>query len=497
MGAGPGDAGLLTLKALRLLRNADIVLYDNLVGPGVLSLLPPDAQTVYVGKREGKHAMPQGDLNRLLIQKAREGKRVVRLKGGDPLLFGRGGEELEALAEAGIPFAVIPGISAAIAVPGYFGIPLTHRDCSSQVHIVTAHSRSGAAALDWKALVRAGGTLVIFMGAASVEAVCRGLMEAGMPPGALAALLERGTGARQKKVIAALDRLAAEAAKQSCGSPALIIAGGVCAYSDKLSWYEKQPLAALRIGVTRPRDRAKELCNLLADAGAEAVQIPVMQTRIIAETPRLRRALHEAAQSGAADWLVFTSPRGVQRFFEKLKTYRIDIRRLKALKFAAIGSATASELEKRGIIVDVVPAHFSGADLCGALLGAVKPGARAILPRSSLGGAYITDALRNAGIECLDIPLYETINAAQPADAAYWERLIEDLDLCVFTAASTVKAFAARFGPHTLNGLGAFCIGKETAAAAEAYGAKTFIAENATVEAIVQGIISARNRGLL
>ncbi|MDR2484084.1 MAG: uroporphyrinogen-III C-methyltransferase [Treponema sp.] len=508
VGAGPGDAGLLTLKGRRILQNAELVLYDNLVGPGVLSLLPPAAETMYVGKSAGKHALSQHELNSLMVQKAREGKQVVRLKGGDPFLFGRGGEEAEELEKNNIPFEVVPGISAAIAVPEYFGIPLTHRDCCSQVHIVTAHGREDAAglAINWKALVQAGGTLVIFMGLSSAETVCRSLMEAGLPPSTLTAVLEQGTSARQKKLVTTLEKLAAEAKERPFKPPALIVIGEVCGYSDKLSWYEKKPLAALRIGITRPRNRSGELFNLLSDAGAEVIQIPVIQTRIIPETPRLRETLQEMAVAGGAPhaagkagtgWFVFTSPAGVEIFFEKLKTYGIDIRKLRAARFAAIGKTTASELESRGILVDVIPEHFSGADLSGALLKELQPGDRAVLPRSSMGGAFIVDELTRAGITCLDIPIYDTITGIGPAVPLHWDHLIEGLDLCVFTSGSTVEGFASLFGAGTLQGLKAFCIGKETADAAARYRAKTFIAENAAMEAIVQGIIDAKNGGLL
>jgi uroporphyrinogen III methyltransferase/synthase len=222
VGAGPGDVGLLTLKGERVLRNAEIVLYDNLVGRGVLSLIPLSAEVIYVGKRAGKHAVPQEDLNDLLVEKAREGKRVVRLKGGDPFLFGRGGEEIEELKKNGVAFEVVPGISAASAVPAYFGIPLTHRDCASQVHIVTAHGRQddeAGRAIDWKALALAGGTLVFFMGLSAAGDIAVNLAAAGMSPETPAAILERGTTAHQKKIITTLNRIATEAESRSFSAP--------------------------------------------------------------------------------------------------------------------------------------------------------------------------------------------------------------------------------------------------------------------------------------
>jgi uroporphyrinogen III methyltransferase/synthase len=322
-----------------------------------------------------------------------------------------------------------------------------------------------------------------------------------MSPSTPTAVLEQGTTARQKKLITTLERLAAEAKERSFKPPALIVVGEVCGYSDKLSWYEKKPLAALRIGVTRPRSCSAELFNLLSEAGAEVIQIPVIQTRIVAETPRLQETLQEIASkdSGDAgdDWFVFTSPVGVAIFFEKLANYRIDIRKLKQAKFAAIGKTTASELETRGIVVDVVPGHFSSADLSGALLQKLKPGDRVILPRSGMGGTFIVNELTGAGIGCLDIPIYDTVTGPEPSAPAHWEHLIEDLDLCVFTSGSTVEGFASFFGTGTMEGLKAFCIGRETAVAAEKYGAKTFVAENATMEALVQAIIDAKNGGFL
>jgi uroporphyrinogen III methyltransferase/synthase len=441
---------------------------------------------------------------------------VVRLQGGDPLLFGRGGEEIEELKKNGVAFEVVPGLSAASAVPADFGIPLTHRDCASQVHIVTAHGRQddeAGRAINWKALALAGGTLVFFMGVSSAGEIAKNLVAAGMSPETPAAILERGTTARQKKIITTLDRIAAEAEARSFAPPALILVGGVCRYSDTLSWYEDKPLSNLCIGVTRPTNRSKILSTMLAELGAEVIQIPVIETREIPETPELRRVLEEIAAktsgipeaSGAPagvlsrDWFVFTSPAGADIFFEKLKSYHIDIRRLAFAKFAAIGSKTALELENRGILVDLVPGHFSGQDLSVDLLKTVQKGSRVILPRSRIGSDLVVNELSKAGIECIDIPIYDTVTAPFTGgrDPAFWEHLYAGLDCGVFTSGSTVEGFASLFGKEKLAGLKAFCIGRETAAVAQRYGAEVFIAENATMDSIVETIINAKKEGLI
>jgi uroporphyrinogen III methyltransferase/synthase len=495
VGAGPGDPGLFTLKGARVLQHAEVVLYDNLVGRGVLSRIPRSAEAIYVGKKSGNHAVPQDEIGALLVKKAAEGKRVVRLKGGDPFLFGRGGEELEGLKAGGIPFEVVPGISSALAVPAYFGIPVTHRDYCSQVHIITGHGGASIHRdIDYHALVKAGGTLIFLMGLASLEGICKNLMEAGLDPQTPGAVLEQGTTAKQRKVLAPITQLSLAAAEAEIKSPAIIMVGTVCGFSEQFSWASSRPLAGLRIGVTRPRNKIGKLSEMLAAEGAEVVELPAIRTVAIEdETPSLKSIL--PALTGK-EWLVFTSTTGVEVFFEKLRAHKRDVRTLGGIKFAAIGSATARALEDRGIMVDLVPDHFSGDALGRALRGAVKKDERIILPRSRIGTDEVTRHLREGGIAYLDIPLYDTVPAAG-ADPIYRDILCEDLDWVAFTSASTVEGFVALFGARVRGrSPKALCIGTQTALAAEKYGMETAVAENATLESMIACLKEAAKRGI-
>jgi uroporphyrinogen III methyltransferase/synthase len=485
VGAGPGDGGLLTLTGERLLREADLVLYDKLVGRGVLSRIPPETETLPVGKEAGRHTLPQEAINRLLVQAAAEGKRVVRLKGGDPFLFGRGGEELEGLREAGIPFEVVSGVSSALAVPAAFGIPVTHRDFCSSVHIVTGHTREGGGAggPPYRALVEAGGTLIFLMGVAALGAICRGLMEAGMDGNTPAAILEEGTTARQRGVFSVLARLPEEAEQAGVRAPAITVVGKVCALAESFSWRDKKPLGGVRIGITRPRNRASRFRDMLAREGAEVVEIPSIETVPLETGPDLEEALDGLAGKG---WLVFTSPAGAECFFHRLRASKRDVRSLGGIKIAAIGKTTAAALEDRGLLVDLVPAEYSGRALGAALAAVVQPGETLVLPRSRIGSADLTRPLLEAGIPCRDVPLYDTLPLAARLDGTLREVLLEGLSWAAFTSASTVEGLAAAAGEGGLAGLRALCIGAQTAAAAEKYRMKTYTAREATLESMIE-----------
>jgi uroporphyrinogen III methyltransferase/synthase len=492
VGAGPGDPGLLTLKAERVLQDAQLVLFDRLVGKGILAKIPAHAERIYVGKKPGKHLIPQGEINRLIVKNAAQGKQVVRLKGGDPFLFGRGGEELEGLKEAGIPFEVVPGISSALGVPAYFGIPVTHRDYGGAVHIITGHScGKEPRSIPYKALVQAGGTLIFLMGLSALEDICRCLIQAGLDPDTPGAILEQGTTAKQRKVFASVSCLSAEAHQVGIKAPGVMVIGGVCGLAPEFSWIEAKPLAGLRIGVTRPPQKESRLSELLAAAGAEVVVIPTIQTIPIKETPLLEQSLSSLRSQ---DWLAFTSPWGVEVFFAKLKTYQRDIRSLGRIRFAAIGRATAGALEDRGILVDLVPTHFSSRSLGMALALMVKPGERVILPRAKLGTDEVLRPLQDAGIPFLDIPIYDTLPSTAYHDQTYRELLLEGLDWVTFTSASTVEGFKAIAGLDLMQGLKALCIGKQTAMAAEGYGMETLVADKTSMESMVEKLIRSISR---
>ena len=393
VGAGPGDVGLFTIKGKDILAKAEVVVYDSLVGDGVLTMVPEDAEKINVGKRAGHHTMKQENINKVLLEKAQEGKRVVRLKGGDPFLFGRGGEELELLCEHKIPYEVVPGVTSCIAVPAYNGIPVTHRDFCSSVHVITGHKRAGESYnIDFEALVRTKGTLVFLMGITAMEDICKGLLEAGMDPETPAAVLQQGTTAGQKRVVATVNTLkqASDAAKIQ--TPAIIVVGKVCTLADDFAWYEKLPLAGWKILVTRPKENISRTAALLREKGAEVLELPSISIIPLEDQSRLYQAFSHIR---SYDWLVFTSPAGVEVFFRQMEKKKIDLRSLGNAKIAVIGEGTKKKFLERGIYPDFMPSVYDGNTL-GKELGALLNGTEKILiPRASLGNRELAEELKS------------------------------------------------------------------------------------------------------
>lgn len=491
VGAGPGDPGLFTVKGQEVLRKAQVVVYDALVGDGVLSMIPQEAERINVGKRSSHHLMPQEEISRLLAEKAGEGKRVVRLKGGDPFLFGRGGEELEVLTEAGIPYEVVPGVTSALAVPAYQGIPVTHRDFCSSVHIITGHKREGQEYdIDFEALVRTRGTLVFLMGAASLAAICRGLIEAGMDPKMPAAFLSRGTRASQERIVADVSSLPEKVLKGNVKTPAIIVVGEVCRLADRFAWVEKLPLGGAKVLVTRPKELAGTTSGRLRELGAEVLELPAIRTVRRKENPQLEDALSRLADW---DWIVFTSPTGVRLFFEELKERRIDVRKLGKARIAVIGSGSERELEKYGLYGDLIPEVYDGEHLGKALAPLCRAGEKVLIPRAAIGNRELTETLEKVeGLEVSDIPLYDTVYGEEAlGEAGTYPDLRQvlekgELDYAVFTSASTVRGFAAAAGKADYARVKAICIGAQTRAAADALGMETWVADKATIDSLIQ-----------
>lgn len=475
VGAGPGDGGLMTLRGRELLERADVVVYDALVGTEALAMIPPDARCVNVGKRAGRHTMGQEEIDRLLLEEAQAGHTVVRLKGGDPFLFGRGGEELELLAAHGVPFQVVPGITSAISVPAYCGIPVTHRDYSASVHIITAHRRQGTELdLDYEALVRAGGTLVFLMGTGALPALCRGLMEAGMSPDMPAAVLQQGTTAGQRRVVSTLAALP-EAARDP-RPPAVIVVGEVCRLSEPFAWAERRPLFGKRFLVTRPRRRAGALTARLRELGAEVVELPTIDLR-----PLPAADLNGLAESR---WLVLTSPSGAEIFCDLLRDRGMDARRLAHLKIAALGPGTAGALARRGLLADLVPETYDAASLGRALAPRLRPGDRVFLARAREADPILPELLGQVpGVEVREEAIYETALIRHPVLEPL--ALLDERTWAVFTSASTVRGFAAAAGTKDLTAVRALCVGRQTQAQALAYGMTTYVAGEATVDGLI------------
>ena len=485
VGAGPGDPGLLTRKGLEALEKAEVVVYDRLVAPEILALIPEKAEAIDVGKQASHHLVPQDEINRILLRKAQEGKNVVRLKGGDPFLFGRGGEELELLEENGIPFQEVPGVTSAIAVPAYGGIPVTHRDFTSSLHIITGHARAGKALdIDFEALVRTKGTLVFLMGVSSLSAICAGLTAAGMDPDTPAAIVERGTTPGQRRVNATAATLAQAAEEHHIESPAISIFGPVCGLADKFDWFDSLPLKGRTVVVTRPKERSGTLAPRLRAMGAQVVEYPCIETVPILPCPAMEAALN--AISGY-EWLVFTSAAGVETVWHTLEAMGKDGRALGSVNLAAIGPGTAKALLARGLRADYVPEVYDAAHLGAGLAGLTQ--GKVLLLRAELGSKALTDALDGAKISYDDIAVYRTLYDNPRSEELRDRLLAEEGTLVTFTSASTVKGFVSTVGEDfPFDRITGVCIGKQTAAQARDYGIPVVVAERATIDALVEKI---------
>ena len=489
VGAGPGDVGLMTLKGREVLRSADVVVYDALVGDGVLGLIPETARRVFAGKRAGHHFLRQEETNRLLLEEALKGNRVVRLKGGDPFLFGRGGEELELLVEHGVPFEIVPGVTSAFAVPAYCGIPVTHRDYCSSVHVITGHRRSGAGYdIDFEALARTGGTLVFLMGISALPDICAGLLAAGMDGDTPAAVLEKGATAAQRRIGATLSTLTDACAKAEVQTPAIIVVGRVCELAGRFAWREALPLSGVKALITRPRELSSGMAALLRQRGAEVVELPAIRTVPVADGAPLAEAIERLA-AGGFDWVVFTSPSGVRIFMDGLLKHR-DIRALAGAKLAAIGEGSRRELLKYGLRCDFVPSVYDGETLGRELARVCAPGSRLLIPRAAIGNRELIDELaKGEGLEVADIATYDTEYAVPPDS----EGAMDGVDFAVFTSASTVRGFAAGMPGLDMTRVKAVCIGRQTQRAAEDLGMRTWVAGRATLESLADAVETAAN----
>lgn len=484
VGAGPGDPGLLTVKGQQAILNADVVVYDRLVGEEILAFIPRKAERIDVGKQSNYHPVPQEQINQILLEKARSGKNVVRLKGGDSFVFGRGGEELELLVKNGIDFDVVPGVTSALAVPAYAGIPVTHRDFASSVHIITGHVKAGSTLqLDFDALARHKGTLVFLMSAASTPEILDGLLRAGMPKDMPAAIIERGTLSCQRKIVGIVSTLAQEMKQAGISSPAVLIVGKVCKLSKDFDWHDKLPLHGITIAVTRPRERADTLISRLRQLGANVISYPCIETEIIWPNMPVVEALAAIEQY---HWLVLTSPAGADTFMKLLDAAEMDARSLAHMKIAVIGTGTAKKLREHGLRADYIPYIYDSVHLAEGLIRLVREQEQVLLLRSQMGTPELPAILSGACISFEDIPIYRTIYRNKQSDA-FAEMIVSGkIDYITFTSASTVQGFVESL-PHDIDftKFTAVCIGHSTEKAAKAVGMKTITASNATIEAML------------
>jgi uroporphyrinogen III methyltransferase/synthase len=434
VGAGPGDPGLLTARALELIARADVVLHDRLIPAGALDGARPGAKLVYVGKEGGGPSMAQEDIDRLLVEHARRGARVVRLKGGDPFVFGRGGEEAEALRAAGIDFEVVPGVTAGIAAPAYAGVPVTHRELASAVAFVTGHEDSDkpGPALDWRALAAFPGTLVLYMGVRRLEQIAGALIAGGRPADEPAAVIERGTLPGQRTVTGALGAIAQAAGREGIRAPSVTVVGGVASLHERLSWIERRPLHGRTVAVTRARAQASELASRLRDLGAHVVEAPAIHIRPLdGPAPDLERY----------DLVCLTSPNGVRELFARLHSAGRDARALAGSTVAAIGPGTARALRAHGVLADVVPERSVAEALVEALSGV--PVQRALVARAAEARDVLPEALRARGAEVDVLALYETVPERLDGEALAAARAA---DFVTFTSSSTVRYFLRAAG---------------------------------------------------
>lgn len=493
VGAGPGDIGLFTLKGLQTLEQADVVVYDSLVGQGVLSRIPDTARCINVGKRASHHTMPQEKINEVLLEEAKKGNRVVRLKGGDPFLFGRGGEELELLVKEGIPYEIIPGVTSPIAVPAYNGIPVTHRDFTSSLHIITGHKKQGAAYdIDFEALVRTRGTLVFLMGVSALGDICQALLQAGMEKDMPAAILQKGTTAGQKKIVATVSTLEEEVNRQGIQTPAIIVVGKVCALAEEFAWYEKLPLAGYKVLVTRPRELVSTMAEKLRVLGAEVLELPAIRTAPLKDQSKLYHAFEKL---DTYQWVAFTSPTGVKVFFEEMKKTKTDVRKMCNVKIAAIGKGTQKALEERGLFPDLIPQVYDGETLGRELCHLCAGGEYILIPRAAMGNQEIIKALsEKSDIVIDDIPTYDTFYETQEVIDQKKAMEAGEISCAVFTSASTVRGFVQATPGLDYTKVRAACIGKQTKAAADEWGMETYMAEKATIDSVLDLVIELKEK---
>jgi uroporphyrinogen III methyltransferase/synthase len=475
VGAGPGDPGLLTLRGAELLDTCDAVVIDALASDELLRHCRGDVEVHRAGKRAGQHSATQDEITALLISLARQGRSVVRLKGGDPFVFGRGGEECEALREAGIAYEVIPGVSSAIAAPATAGIPVTHRDWAGHVTIVTGHEREGEEGrIDFPPLSRLlpGGTLVFLMGARTLPRIAAGLLAAGASPDTPAAAVQWGTDPRQRSCSATLAGIEAAVAASGMGSPMVTVVGRVAALRERLQWFERRPLHGRRIVVTRARAQASGFLARLRRMGADAVEIPVIAVEPAAEQRDLDAALDRlASRQRRGGWAVFTSANAVELVWEAVQRSGRDARDFAGTRLVAIGPETAAALAGHGLRADLVPREYVAEAVAEAMLAAGVEGARVWLPRAATARDVLPDRLREAGAEVDVLPLYRTVLPPEARDVL---RAVLDgppVDAVTFTSSSTVQHFLqALDGRAFPPGAIAACIGPVTARTADAAG---------------------------
>jgi uroporphyrinogen III methyltransferase/synthase len=442
VGAGPGDPGLITVKGQTCIAAADVVIYDYLAAPAHLQYASPGAELIYVGKKGGDHTLSQERINALIVEKARSGAVVTRLKGGDPFIFGRGGEEAEVLIDAGIPFDIVPGVTSAIAAPAYAGIPLTHRRFTSTVAFITGHEdpEKESSGIDWGALARGIGTLVFLMGVKNLPRIVERLLANGRPPDTPVALVRWGTTPRQMTVSGTLDSIVDKVHRAALKAPAIVVIGEVVTLRDKMAWFEKRPLLGRTIVVTRAREQASQLTGALAELGADCIECPTIRVEAPDDTRPLAQAIDRLREYG---WLIFTSANGVKFFFEALVEKGLDTRALGGVRTAAIGPATAEAMRLHGLGCDILPENYLAESVVDAFAGLDMMHRRVLLPRAQEARPVLPEALRRMGARVDEVAAYRTRRDLSCSDELLALLRQGAVDVVTFTSSSTAKNFEA------------------------------------------------------
>ena len=481
VGAGPGDIGLLTVKGRKLIEEAKVVVYDRLVSKDIMTLIKKDARLIDVGKNVGNHKVPQDRINEILLEEALAGNDVLRLKGGDPFVFGRGGEELELLVKNNVEFEVVPGITSSISVPCYAGIPVTHRDFCSSLHIITGHAKEGCELnFDFDALVRLNGTLIFMMSVKNVAQISKGLIFAGMDKEMPIAIIENGTRSNQRKFVSTLENIENVVLENNVKSPAIIMVGKVCSLSDNFDWFMKKPLKNVNILLTQPKKTSSVLAEKLVQLGANVDKLPTISTNILDDFD---------VNIDEYSTILFTSSVGVDSFFNYLNKKNKDARILFNKKIACVGSQTAKSLKTYGIISDFIPSVFDGVTLAKEMIeqGFVSKSDKILIPRAKIGSEEIIEVLNKENFSYLDLAVYETtfINHKDALDIAQY-------DYITFTSKSCVEGLVNSTKCIDFKGATAICIGRQTSEAAQKYGFNIIVSEVATINSMVDKIISLK-----
>lgn len=502
VGAGPGDAGLITVKGKECIAAADVIIYDYLAAPALLGYARKQAELIYVGKKGGDHTLSQEEINALIVEKAKKGVTVCRLKGGDPFIFGRGGEEAEVLVAQKIPFEVVPGVTSAVAAAAYAGIPLTHRKLASSLAFVTGHEdpHKEESDIDWESLAKGIGTVVFFMGVKNLPDIIQKLIANGKSPETPVALIRWGTTPGQETVTGNLDNIVERVEKAGLKAPAIIVVGEVVKLRQTLKWFEKRPLLGKRIVVTRAREQASDLVKQLADQGADCLEFPTIKVVPADDLTPLDDAIERLPDY---DWLVFTSVNGVQFFFERLFAAGKDVRVLGHVKTAAIGPATAAKLLEYGLKSDIIPKNYRAEAVVKAFRKQDLKAKKILLPRAGEARPVLPVELRNLGAAVDEVTAYLTEKVRNNADQLVQHLEEKTIDMITFTSSSTVKNFTELLPPDDfkklIKGVAIASIGPITSETARELGFKVDVeAKSYTIpglcEAILRFYAKKRNR---